>query len=89
MMRPDELGQLKEGFLADMILVDGDPLQDLAILQDPAKILMVMKDGEIIKNARTLLPPRGVIRSIYGGNPMVEVGARRARSVDPMNSKQV
>lgn len=89
MMRPAELGQLKEGFLADLIMVDGDPLKNLAVLQDPAKILMVMKDGEIYKNSRTLLPPRGVIRSVYGGNPLVEVGARRAQPVDPMNSKQV
>ncbi len=45
MMMGDELGQVKEGFLADMLLVDGDPLADLSILQDRNKILAVMKDG--------------------------------------------
>ncbi|HEY1720969.1 MAG TPA: amidohydrolase family protein [Magnetospirillaceae bacterium] len=45
MMQPDELGQIKEGYLADMLLVDGDPLADLSILQDRNKILAVMKDG--------------------------------------------
>jgi imidazolonepropionase-like amidohydrolase len=45
MMRGDELGQVKEGFLADMLLVDGDPLADLGILCDKAKILAIMKDG--------------------------------------------
>ena len=41
----DELGQLKEGFLADLLLVDGDPLSDLSILVDRRKLLGIMKDG--------------------------------------------
>ena len=41
----DELGQLKEGFLADLLLVDGDPLADLSILLDRRKLLGIMKDG--------------------------------------------
>jgi imidazolonepropionase-like amidohydrolase len=41
----DELGQVKEGFLADLLLVDGDPLADLAILLDRRKLLAIMKDG--------------------------------------------
>jgi imidazolonepropionase-like amidohydrolase len=45
MMRPDELGQIKEGFLADLLLVDGDPLADLSILLDRQKLLAIMKDG--------------------------------------------
>jgi imidazolonepropionase-like amidohydrolase len=45
MMKPDELGQVKEGYLADLLLVDGDPLADLAILLDTDKLLAVMKDG--------------------------------------------
>ncbi|WP_372088672.1 amidohydrolase family protein (plasmid) [Tistrella mobilis] len=87
MMRGDELGQLKEGYLADLLMIDGNPIEDLRLLQDPDKILMVMKDGEIFKNTRTLLPPRGVIRSIAGGNPMVEAGVRKAHHPDPMNSR--
>lgn len=43
---PDELGRLKEGYLADMILVDGDPLANIRILQERERILAVMKDGE-------------------------------------------
>jgi imidazolonepropionase-like amidohydrolase len=49
MMRGDELGQVKEGYLADLLLVDGDPLAHLAILRDPARLLMVMKDGQFVK----------------------------------------
>ena len=53
MMRGKELGQVKEGFLADLLLVDGDPLTNLAVLQDPAKILAVMKDGVFHKEPET------------------------------------
>ncbi len=45
MGRPEELGQIREGYLADIILVDGDPLADIRILQDRERILAVMKDG--------------------------------------------
>jgi imidazolonepropionase-like amidohydrolase len=41
----NELGQIKEGYLADLLLIDGDPVKDVRILQDREKILMVMKDG--------------------------------------------
>jgi imidazolonepropionase-like amidohydrolase len=49
MMRGNELGQIREGFLADLILVDGDPLANLAILRDPSRILAVVKDGRFHK----------------------------------------
>ena len=41
--------ELKDGYLADLLLVDGDPLSNLAILRDPAKLLAVMKDGVFYK----------------------------------------
>lgn len=40
------LGYIREGYLADILLIDGDPLSDITILQDQARILAVMKDGE-------------------------------------------
>jgi imidazolonepropionase-like amidohydrolase len=46
MGRGDELGLVKEGYVADLILVDGDPLSNIRILQDRSRILAVMKDGE-------------------------------------------
>jgi imidazolonepropionase-like amidohydrolase len=52
MMRPGELGQVREGFLADLLLVDGDPLADLSILLDPARFLAIMKDGVFHKSPR-------------------------------------
>jgi imidazolonepropionase-like amidohydrolase len=45
----DELGLIKEGFLADMIMLDGDPVKNIKIVQDKDKILMVMKDGKYHK----------------------------------------
>jgi imidazolonepropionase-like amidohydrolase len=49
---PGELGVIKEGALADIILVDGNPIQNLELIVDPAKnIVLIMKDGKIYKNA--------------------------------------
>lgn len=45
MMRAHELGQIQPGFLADLLLVDGDPLVDIRVLQEAARLLAVMKDG--------------------------------------------
>jgi imidazolonepropionase-like amidohydrolase len=42
-----DLGTLQAGMLADMVLVDGDPLQDVSIITDMNRLAMVMKDGEI------------------------------------------
>ena len=42
---PGELGVGEAGALADLLLVDGDPLADIAILQDRNALRMVMKDG--------------------------------------------
>jgi imidazolonepropionase-like amidohydrolase len=48
---PGELGVLKEGALGDLLLVDGNPLDDISLLADPAKnLLVIMKDGTIYKN---------------------------------------
>jgi imidazolonepropionase-like amidohydrolase len=48
---PDELGQIREGFLADLLLVAGDPIADPNVLLNRDKILAVMKDGEFHKRA--------------------------------------
>lgn len=49
---PGKLGIVEEGALADLILVDGDPLKNLKLLADPEKnFLLIMKDGHIHKNS--------------------------------------
>jgi imidazolonepropionase-like amidohydrolase len=45
MGQPGELGVVREGALADLLLVDGDPLADIALLQDRTRIVAIMKDG--------------------------------------------
>jgi imidazolonepropionase-like amidohydrolase len=45
----DDLGQIKAGFLADLLLVDGDPIANIRLLQDKARILAIMKDGQFHK----------------------------------------
>ncbi|WP_369790424.1 amidohydrolase family protein [Rouxiella sp. WC2420] len=50
MMQGHELGQIKEGYLADIILVTGNPVADIRVLQHPENIALVMKDGVIHKN---------------------------------------
>lgn len=49
MMMGDELGQVREGYLADLLLVDGDPTKDVKILQDKDRLLVIMKDGDFHK----------------------------------------
>jgi imidazolonepropionase-like amidohydrolase len=45
----EELGQIKPGYLADLLLVDGDPLADIKRLQSPDALLVIMKDGRLHK----------------------------------------
>ena len=49
-----ELGLIKEGYLADMLLVDGDPLSDVRILQDSNRLIAIMKDGTFHKSPNGL-----------------------------------
>jgi imidazolonepropionase-like amidohydrolase len=49
MGRPHELGQVKPGYLADLLLVDGDPLTDIKRLQSQDALLVIMKDGRLYK----------------------------------------
>ena len=61
MMKPKELGLVKDGFLADLLLVDGDPLANLSILREPKRLLAVMKDGVFAK------APTRAASGVYGG----------------------
>ncbi|QBQ39781.1 amidohydrolase family protein [Sphingobacterium psychroaquaticum] len=48
---PGKLGVIEEGAMADLLLVDGNPLQDLSVIANPDKnFLLIMKDGQIFKN---------------------------------------
>ena len=45
----DEIGTVEAGKYADLVIVDGDPLADISILQDEAKITQVFKGGKAFK----------------------------------------
>jgi imidazolonepropionase-like amidohydrolase len=48
---PGKLGVVEEGALADLLLVDGNPLENIKLVEDPDKnFLVIMKDGTIYKN---------------------------------------
>lgn len=47
-----KLGVVEEGALADLLLVDGDPLADINLIADPARnFVVIMKDGRLVKNS--------------------------------------
>jgi imidazolonepropionase-like amidohydrolase len=46
------LGVIQEGAYADILLIDGNPIDDLLPLMDKDKIPVIMKDGKIYKNAQ-------------------------------------
>ncbi|WP_329030547.1 metal-dependent hydrolase family protein [Streptomyces sp. NBC_01423] len=48
---PGALGVIEPGALADVLLIDGDPLEDPSILTDPERnLLVILKDGQVVKN---------------------------------------
>jgi imidazolonepropionase-like amidohydrolase len=51
LMEKDTLGTIAEGAYADLLIVEGNPLEDLAVLMNPQKNLkFIMKDGVVYKN---------------------------------------
>lgn len=48
---PGKLGVVEQGALADLLLVDGDPIKDIKLIENPGKsFVIIMKDGIIYKN---------------------------------------
>lgn len=48
---PGQLGVVESGALADLLLVEGNPLENISIVADPSKnFLVIMKDGQIFKD---------------------------------------
>jgi imidazolonepropionase-like amidohydrolase len=52
----DELGRVKEGFIADLLLVKGNPLKDVSLVQRQENLAMIMQAGKLYKD------PRGQVR---------------------------
>ena len=48
--RYDNFGEIREGWLADLVLIEGDPFEDISILEDPEQSLaVIMKAGRLVK----------------------------------------
>ena len=47
----DKLGTVEKGKWADLIVIDGDPLKDITVLQKKEKVLLVMKEGTLYRNS--------------------------------------
>jgi imidazolonepropionase-like amidohydrolase len=48
---PGKLGVVEQGALADLLLVEGNPLENIQLVADPSKnFVIIMKDGKIYKN---------------------------------------
>jgi len=49
--RYGNFGEIREGWLADLVLIDGEPLDDISVLREPDKnLVLIMKGGEIVKS---------------------------------------
>jgi imidazolonepropionase-like amidohydrolase len=65
----DEVGVLRAGMLADLLVVDGDPLHDVRILEDRDRLRLIMKDGAIVKSTLRAQP-------VFDANAAAEGGRR-------------
>jgi imidazolonepropionase-like amidohydrolase len=59
-LMPDAVGTVEPGKLADLLIVDGDPSQDIAILQHEDKLLGILKGGEFVKDPERMPALPGV-----------------------------
>lgn len=51
LLMEDQLGTLESGKLADVLLVEGRPDEDIRVLRDSSRVRLVIQDGRIVKNA--------------------------------------
>lgn len=48
---PKKLGVIEEGAYADLLIIDGNPLENIDLIEDPEnKFVLIMKDGVVHKN---------------------------------------
>jgi len=50
--RDEEFGTVTDGAVADLLVVDGDPLTDIRVLNDPARIWLVVQQGKLVAGSR-------------------------------------
>ena len=55
--RGDRFGAVRPGMEADLLVVDGDPLSDMRVLQEESRLNMVFQDGEMVAGTEWKSPP--------------------------------
>ena len=48
----DEIGTIEVGKIADLVVIDGDPLAEPALWRDPARVTMVVQTGQVVADRR-------------------------------------
>ena len=46
-----DVGRVEVGYLADLLLVDGEPTEDVAVLADPQNLKIIMIDGHVHRSS--------------------------------------
>ena len=59
----EQLGQIRVGYLADLLLVDGDPTRDVTVLQDKLKLTAIMQNGRFYKAPSAASPNAGAVQA--------------------------
>lgn len=82
MGHPDVLGKVLPGYYADVILVDGNPLEDISILQDTKNIHAIVINGHLHKNSEQgAFIPRGSdhlpVRVVPDGESVIPVRVKK------------
>jgi imidazolonepropionase-like amidohydrolase len=52
LQREDDIGTVTEGKLADLVVFDGDPLQDPELFDQPERVVVVIQGGKVVKDLR-------------------------------------
>jgi imidazolonepropionase-like amidohydrolase len=63
MGRSNDLGLVRPGYLADLLLVKGDVTRDVSLVQHQSNLAMIMKDGVMFKDPRHGIQANGLIRA--------------------------
>jgi imidazolonepropionase-like amidohydrolase len=70
-MRENELGKIQSGFYADCILVDGNPLEDITVLQDHDRLNVIIINGRVHKAGRKEYVQPPIAGQDHNAHPIV------------------
>ena len=73
MMREDEMGQIKSGNYADCILVNGNPLEEIEVLQDHDKLNIIVINGRVHKAGRKEYLPQPLVPDLKDASELSKI----------------